>query len=234
MTDKSTQQKLDEMSAKMEEIKAKAKEPMSSDEWETMMIADADKLFAEHTMDELGHGWWKLRSKSGQLWCEIAVMANRCLAVWGDIDGVFFANYSGMEVPSQLVFWIANGSLDHAEEKASIGMTGIGTKQFVSRVARDDIKFQLDMAPESYGEDTWAEIGDDYTAAIRDAEDVIGLDGDGREVHDTLYRGLMNSDIEPDAWEWIYDVGMVPSDRVIMAYAAVSRLADIIRERLDV
>ena len=101
------------------------------------------------------------------------------------------------------------------------------------------------MAEENFG-DEWNEkpydspisppigtIKERYTDAIEEAK--LAVRGSGaseiRDMHFQLMSDL--EDIEQDAWEWVFTVGQVVSNRVIYCLAAISRLHELLKEKED-
>lgn len=201
---------------------------------ETQARAKAD--FAQHEMKVIGPGHWRIQKLgTGVFWCDIVVMGNVGLAVWGDIEGCFFSYCSGARSPEAVVSWMAHADVSYyGRQKAHIGMSGSElVDEYVDDVALYDLDQRLEAAKEEHDEDQWNEprrgkstLGETYTEAINDAKMRVG-NGDGMKwVHDGLMEDLRNE--EQDCYEWVYKIGQVTSCRVIYALAAVSRLNELL------
>lgn len=208
---------------------------MRADAWVAEVEVRARGDFSRHQATVIGPGHWRIRRPdSGQFWADIVVMGQG-LAVWGDIEACVFAYHSGS--PEELVAWVAGMRLDsYAMEKAQIGM-GAAMTRFVDNVAVHDLRQRLKDAEEEF-DDAWAEERWNsagvlqptpkaiFKNAIVGAIEGIKMGWPGPETHRYVYERV--SDVDPDAWEWVEDIGMVLAPRVICAVAAVRRLHELL------
>ena len=203
---------------------------ISAKEWMQDMEKMARGAFKDHHMAVIGPGHWMLRNpKKSQYWCDIVVIANRGISVWGDIDGCFFAYCSGAQTPEAVIEWMAKADLSYyGRQKASIGMGGedVGVVDYVDEVALYDLDEILKRESENYGEDTWNKIKDEFTNAILTAKRSIKEGEHIKIVQDTLLSDMIG--IDNDAWEWTHGIGKVTSVRVIYALKAIERLHQLL------
>ena len=94
----------------------------------------------------------------------------------------------------------------------------------------------LKEAPEEYGEQ-WNEkygswtVGAEYTKAISNATERIEQGEDIRLVQNLLREDIQG--VDQDCWEWVYDIGKVPSARLIFCLAAIRKLWSILEPAIN-
>jgi len=212
--------------------------PISASAWMEEVEGGAVKAFENHRYEEVGPGHWRLRGSDGSYyWCDIIVMAGRGLAVWGDIDGCFFAYCSGAKGPKDVVAWMANADVAYyARQKAHIGMGGVGIDCYEDVVALYELDQQLKDAEEEF-EERWDKppryssitpISEVYAGAIEAAKRRLDYGESVQLVQRELIDDLQG--VEPDAYEWVGGLGRVTSPRVIYAIAAIRRLWELLRD----
>jgi len=220
---------------------------LSGKVWVNRQVKMARSAFKNHKMAVIGPGHWRLkRPEDGCFWCDIVVMGGCGLAVWGDIDGCFFAYYSGAKRPEELVHWMGQADIwYYGHQKACIGMGGKDiVDEHVDEVAIYDLRQKLKCAKEEFGDEwdgsisdirrhgtAWGDttIKDKYTKSIEDAIRSIQYGNHLVLVKNELFECLQV--IEPDAWEWMENIGKVPSVRLIYALTAVRRLSQILARK---
>lgn len=207
--------------------------------WMKKRQEQAKEAFSEHEMKVIGPGHWRVsRPDSGQHWADIVVMANVGLAVWGDIEGCFFAYCSGAKTPEQVVAWMANADVSYyGRQKAHIGMSGGElVDEYVDDVAHHDLHQALKQREDEYDPEDWAEPRSDGPSPKMVYEDAFGETGEAidrgepiegvlRELCDTLMR----EGVDDTPYEWVFSIGRVTSCRVIYALAAVARLHELLQ-----
>jgi hypothetical protein len=211
--------------------------------WVKRHVRQARSMFKHHRMTEVGPGHWRLRNKKEPCfyWCDIVVMGGCGLAVWGDIEGMFFSYYSGAKRPEELVYWMANADPGYyGRQKAHIGMSGPElVDEYVDEVAIYDLRQHLKWTKDGMGYE-WDDsieggpygtttVGSEYTEAINNAIESIEQGQDLTLVKNELYDALMG--VDTDAWEWLGSIGRVPSSRLIYCLSAVRRLGQLLRAK---
>lgn len=207
--------------------------PVSRTDWINKEIKLISDLFVDHTLQG-GITWpdrWSLRKpNTSDFWCEIITAHKSHLIVVGDFDPCVFAYYSPSRVSfssKELVYWIADTSIDYCIEKANSGMGGSTTVSYLTAVAIHDLKEALKDATECYEDDIDAHQLGVYEETVADAITDLNNGHDVETVQNNVYSEL--SAIEPDSYEWIRSVGEVPSRRVLIAIVAIRRLAELFR-----
>lgn len=221
---------------------------INGDTWMKQEVKRARSAFKHHRMKVIGPGHWRIWNPkdAGHFWCDIVVMGDCGLAVWGDIEGCFFSYYSKPKTPEEVVYWMARaGESDisyYGRQKAHIGMSGAElVDEYVDDVAIYDLKQRLRDAPEEYGEGwdepnhshSWLDntsrrpTGELYTEAMEKAISAIRCGDPVETVKNALYEDLQG--IDSDAWEWLGSIGRVPSSRLVYALTAVRRLGQLLR-----
>jgi len=207
--------------------------------WTQRHVTQARAAFKHHSMTEVGPGHWHLKNKKNpcHFWCDIVVMGNCGLAVWGDIAGCFFSYYSGAKKPEELIHWIANADLNYyGRQKAHIGMNGPELiDEYVDDVAIYDLHMHLKWTQDDFGNewndsDTYGTtVGSKYTLAIESAIESIEHGEDITLVKNKLYDAL--KEVDSDTWEWLGSIGRVPSTRLIYCVSAVRRLGQLLKAK---
>jgi len=219
-------------------------EGKSARQWNDDMVTRATEAFAEHEMELLGPGHWRLQAPNHTChWTEIVVMGgNAALSVWGDIDSCTFAYCSGAKSPEAVVAWMANADVGYyGHQKAVIGMgRDGGADEYKAEVAIHELHERLVNAEEEFG-DEWdiprtirSSSGEyklspkiEYTDAIEDAIQAFENDYHHMAIKHQLLEDLQH--VDQDAWEWVGDIGKVTSCRVIYALMAIRRLWELIQ-----
>lgn len=213
---------------------------MDGQTWMEKRQQQAKEDFSRHEVKEIGPGHWRLARPAGdqdggQFWCDVVVMANVGLAVWGDIEGCFFAYCSGAKTPEQVVAWMANADVSYyGRQKAHIGMSGGElVDEYVAEVAHHDLHQALVQRREEYGEKEWdAEDGPKGLYEDLFAETGVAIDR-GEPIEDVLRElcdDLMRDGVDDTPYEWVFSIGCVTSCRVIYALAAVARLHELLQD----
>jgi hypothetical protein len=225
------------------------REPTAAQVLQAQRIEAARKDFATHEHKVVGPGHWRLsKPGSSSYWCDIVVMGDCALSVWGDIAGCFFSYYPDAKSPEEVVAWMARADVGYyGHQKAAIGMGNIGVDEYRDEIAIADLRERHLQAPEEFGEAGWAVHGDHYTALFERAIGRFRNGEDRRLILDELYLGHRGGqqhvidgvanwtwipgleEIDQDATEWLYTVGEVTSTRVIYALAAISRLHELLQ-----
>lgn len=202
----------------------------------------AKAAFALHEMKVIGPGHWRIQNPhESSMWADIVVMANVGLAVWGDIEGCFFAYCSGAKTPEQVVAWMANADVGYyGRQKAHIGIGGAElVDQYVDEVAHHDLHQALKHREEEHDSETWIEqrpgvdapsVKEIYEEAFLETGEAIDrgepIEGVLRELCDTLMRER----VDDTPYEWVFSIGRVTSCRVIYALKAVARLHELLQD----
>jgi hypothetical protein len=186
------------------------------------LIKLAEEAFAGHELiawipgeDPLKAGRWFIRRRRKDTFhaAEIIALWNGRLFVGGDIDDVTFGYYRDSDDHLDRVRWIATSGLDYITEKAQIGMTdgGVLATDWNSAVAGEQLTRLLDT-----------EMDFDSREVIRRARDLC-LDGGSKwaVMEPFTTTGTYAWDHLPD------DLGIVPSARVVYAWAACKRLIEL-------
>lgn len=212
----------------------------SGGDWMKKQQERAKLGFAQHEMKEIGPGHWRLKKPgTGNLWCDIVVMGDVGLAVWGDIEGCFFSYYSGAKDPKELVAWMGRADVSYyGRQKAHIGMnSGELVDEYVDEVALYDLAQALKQREEEYDEEGWVgpcpgveapSVKEVYEEAFQEATGAIRRGEHMKNVLDELCHTLMQAGVEDTPYEWVYSIGRVTSCRVIYALAAVARLHELL------
>lgn len=208
----------------------------SGKQWMKEVQDAAKEAFSTHEKEDIGPGHWRIiRPDSGAHWADIVVMGDMGLAVWGDIDGCFFA-YNGSKNPEEIVAWIANADVEYyGRQKACIGMGSSElVDEFIDEVALYDLDQCLKQLKEEHSLDDWncprqeqSTVGETYEEAFEMARSLIACGEDIRFVQYELMEDVMNED--QDAHEWVFGIGKVTSSRVIFAMGAVARLHELLQ-----
>lgn len=193
--------------------------PQSRRDYERARMADAAKVFAEHTLRELSPSSWAIepppRGASFQT-CYVTTLGGYLIVV-GDCDTCVFAGHR-VDEPRGMVGWMgAHRDLRYIAEKAHIGMTDREniTTDYEAAVALDDLKELRESFVDNHGEENESEALEAITEA--EAQVVNGDDG-ARKIREDLYEtGCFDS-------ESVLDLGEVTAWRVIVAHAVVARL----------
>jgi hypothetical protein len=193
-------------------------------EYEDGLKRQARRAFEKHDrLKQVGHGHWKVWSEadSCHFWYEVVVLANTAVCVWGDIAGVIFAYGGGKgHDPEQVVRWIAGSGLSYAREKAAIGMGSIGDTTDDDEVATWELyQYLKDRAEEGEGfVDT--KLGtEDYEVAR-----AIDMLENGQGVQMARHH-LYDHGVD---CEFVSQLGVVVSPRVVYALEAVNRLVKML------
>jgi len=184
--------------------------------------------FAAHEIRERGEGWYLLQRREGEywhseFWTKVVVGAQTSrpslMTVFGDYEPTTFGNYSGP--PSRIYHWMGrSNSLDYyVRQKASIGTDRDSAVSWDNGVALEGIADLI----------------------IQRREELIDEDEDPR--NDATLAELweltnsLDNQGEFDAARWalghveqedLFEVGVVTSNRVYIAHAALGRLCDLL------
>ena len=208
----------------------------SKNDYLKSVIADTVKTFSAHQIvessahDNLGR--WMLmklypngRSMTS-MWAEIIEGRGGYLYVNGDISACVFGICSGQSEPGRTVQWMSRSTPDdYMAEKLRIGMTGLyPSTDWHSEFAGADLDEYL---AEYLAEERTAYLSSpqqrrrvEELAAIR--RELSGGDMDQRE----MCRRLYEAGVDPESFSrW----GECPSIRMITAWGALRRLAELLR-----
>lgn len=200
----------------------------------------AARDFENHHIKSRGEGRWTIASKyENGKWCgifltEIIVGVNGTLIAHGDISPSIFVSHSNYDDPLRIVNWVAHsGIAGYLQSKASCGfLESYGyplTKKFNEKVAIWELEGHLkDRLHELEEEHDGDENGDKEVAAWRKAIRATGGDP-WNMVRDELIDDLERSGFE-DCGEIVWDIGMVPADRLYYAQAACRKLLELLEE----
>ena len=184
---------------------------MNRKEYHEMLIERATDDYSESTYKELSPEHWLVhRSQSGMFSSHVSIMGS-CIAVWGDIEGCFFAYAPSSYDAVAKIHWLANSSLDYVAQKARIGMGNVGCSNFNQDVARDDLDTEIEDCENN---ELMREL-----KLIRD----IHYGSSEREIREAIYE-------HTDDAELAFEVGRIISARVVYAWAAVHRLSELLKE----
>jgi hypothetical protein len=225
--------------------------PLSAQDWLAKRKAEARAAFSNHRFRDIGPGHWRLAQPGkSAYWCDIVIMGNCAISVWGDIAGCIFA-YAGSNpenetIPGQseaIVAWLGSNPDPsyYGLQKADIGMSNVGCVEFRDEVAIYDLRERLKDAEEEFGAE-WdeeqaarrpfgkprdiipkQEYTEAITAAIEDIEHGEHLELVKRDLGENLQY------VDSDCWEWLDYIGKVPSIRVIYALYAIARLHELLQ-----
>jgi hypothetical protein len=202
----------------------KGKQPRDRALFERDEMQRAEKAYARHEIKTAGACGlrWKIFEKveggwNSNLWAEIVVLSGAIL-VHGDFEPCLFSGFSG-GTPRQHVAWIGGHSdVDYPCGKASIGLGG---SEFAEELNAEVLRADIDERRRSWKERTSEkmpkEIREAFKEAFDRAEDV---------THQEELRAIVVDLIEAEAIdsEEASSMGVVSSNRVIMAHAALRRL----------
>lgn len=198
---------------------------------------EAKDAFFQHELITISPRHWRIKNpKRGKFWCEIVVMGhNSAISVWGDLNLCLFAYSSGSTKPEDVVAWMANADINYyGRQKAIIGMGGPElVDDYNKEVAMYDVEQCLKDREEEWGE-KW-KLPFKVMTPKRMYEEVLYklIESFGTEpkiaLDEACYE-LMYSNLDPSAYEWIYNIGRVVSTRVIYAMEAISRLHKLLNE----
>lgn len=201
--------------------------PISSLDFTKKRLEEMSKDFSNHVIiDKSSNSWLVANEKSVYLWFNVNVVKRSHLVLIGDFDPCIFAYYSSepKSNPQKLVYWIADASMGYATEKAATGM-GMDPYSYLPSVAIHNLREDLIDAKEAFeNQDKLSKYESIINDSIADLENGTHI----KEVQETLYYELIEMD--PDVGEWIFEIGQVPSDRVLLAIAGIRRLASLLRE----
>jgi len=154
------------------------------------------------------------------------------ITVWGDIELCCFAYCSGTKSPEGVVRWMSTANVDYAREKAAIG-SGFDMYGYDESVARWDLYSHYEDAVRYLDEDADCYPKGDAEYFKKEWKHAIRRALNRTYEKEAMHAGLLEdlSDVESDAWEWVYGVGRVVSTRVLYALAAIKRLDQILTER---
>lgn len=183
-------------------------------------MAEAAKVFAEHTLRELSPSSWAIdppvtRGASFQT-CYVTALGGYLIVV-GDCDTCVFAGHRADE-PRGMIGWMgAHRDLHYIAEKAHIGMTDREniTTDYEAAVALDDLKELRESFVDNHGEENESEALEAIAEA--EAQVVSGDDGADKIRADLYDTGCFDS-------ETAFSIGEVTAWRVIVAHAVVARL----------
>jgi len=203
----------------------KSKQPRGRALFERDEMQRAEKAYARHEIKTTGACGlrWTIVEKveggwSSNLWAEIVVLSGGSLLVHGDFEPCLFSGFSG-GTTRQHVGWIGGHSdVDYPCGKASIGLGGSEfAEELNAEVLRADIAERMESWEERTGEKIPEEIRDAFVEASERAEDV---------THQEELRAIVVDLIDAEAIdsEEASSMGVVSSNRVIMAHAALRRL----------
>lgn len=203
-------------------------EAISRREHEEAVQKQAHEDFSGHDTYRVidTHQWRVFQRGTNIFAANIAVMGN-CIAVWGDIDGCFFAYGPSSQNPQDVLRWLAGSNLGYAREKASIGMTGIGHEEDNVEVALYDIHaLEANMRDDRDAEGVFDpdEMAAAYRPLFRALNAGYEMLKDGSTVEE-LRHHLYDNNFEA---EDIYHIGRVTTGRVIYALEAVNTLVRLL------
>jgi hypothetical protein len=190
---------------------------ISRRDYEKDLQEQARKDFSGHdTYRVISPSQWRIfKPGTSTFWAEIAVMGS-AVAVWGDIDGCFFAYGPSSKHPEDVLRWLAGSNLGYAREKASIGMTSIGHETDLPEVALH----RLHEMRTEYVEENDDGRFDTLIAAIEESCDQLETGSTVQDLREFLY------DHSFDIGE-IARIGRVTTARVIYALEAVNKLVQL-------
>lgn len=181
---------------------------------------EARSLFVGHEIVSRGDRWWCCKHpKTGFFGFDVYADNWGGLAVGGFFEGIRFA--CRIAAPAERVHWI--GRCDRSKE---VGISQYEIKKAMHGSGYDRVlEFSLGAAVEDL-----RMVADEQDFDDVDVSKLRALaeeaEADSEMTQDDLMSSLMK--IESDAWDW--PVGMRPTDRVILAHAAVTRLSELLRE----
>lgn len=202
-----------------------SKKPRGRSLFERDLMVRAEKAYARHEIKSVGAcGFrWSLVEKvdggwNSNLWAEIVVLAGGSLLVHGDFEPCIFSGFSGGDARATVAWIGAHTDVDYPCGKASIGLGGSEfAEELNAEVLRADIAERMESWKERTGEKIHDAIREAFEEASERAEDV---------THQEELRAIVVDLIDAEAIdsEEASSMGIVSSNRVIMAHAALRRL----------
>lgn len=204
----------------------------------------AIEAFKNHELVDNREDRWRIakRYPDGKIDCvhaaEIVSLWGGRIYVGGDIDDCVFAYYSSSgkgETPREQhiakLRWMGchTDVSYYVRQKASLGLTDGGklVDEFDVQTAENDLDYRLQQELERVQENaaTDEEREDDEKRVRSIFEHAKELVHDDPHV---LRTYLYNELHDGDAWEWLAELGMIVSHRVIYAWAALRRLCELL------
>lgn len=193
----------------------------SESRW-TERWAQIKSYFDRHEIISRGGRWWCCRQPdTGSLGFDVYVDHWGGILVDGDFEGLRFA-YSNAP-PIGRVHWIGSartgcpGITRYEMEKASIGTGHDAVWTYNADAAVVDLREIAEECDEELAEEPDGPGGAEILALAEEAGDL---------TQEQMMTELM--EIDPDAWE--LDVGIIPTDRVLYAHAAIARLSELLKK----
>jgi len=194
--------------------------------------------FKNHELIDNREDRWRIarRYPDGKIDCvhaaEIVSLWGGRIYVGGDIDDCVFAYYSDKTNDHiAKLRWMGchTDVAYYVRQKASLGLTDGGklVDAYDSQVADDDLAYHLEQELERIEEKRELNTVqcEKEKEEVRDLfERAKTLSYDQHEMMEVL------RELDGDAWEWIGNVGVTVSNRVIYAWAALRRLCELLDE----
>lgn len=189
----------------------------SAQQYLDKLIINCKKSFEKHVITKQEDRRWliqRLYEDGKPDWtyaAEVIALEGGGLYVGGDIYHIVFAY--GPKEPVARVNWV--GLCDdidyYVAQKATIGMGHHYVEEWNSDVAKYELAERIKDDPESY------EILDQdaYESALETSEP-------------ESFREFMHMAFGSSSYEWVGNVGMVTTGRVVSAWAAVNKLSELL------
>jgi hypothetical protein len=218
--------------------------PWTRKEYEENLRRLATEAFKHHDVcREVGPGHWRIKREGESFyWADIVVLGGGSgVAVWGDIEAVVFA-YGHAKTFRGTLGWISGWNLSYQQEKAAIGMTGVGDTTTDDAVAIEDVRFLIEQyredrdwdAVELWDQHDYFRYDDHDEVRFQDQEHIQTLNEAIRQLRrghpvELVRHFLFDSgDFET---EDICHIGEVVAPRVAYAVGAINRLVEILEEK---
>ncbi len=182
---------------------------MSKAEYEGARLEAARELMAGlKEVKQISETQWLLHNPGRSEWHTYISIMGRAVVCWGDYELCAFA-YAPPGV--RALQWVASmTSLRYMCEKASIGM-GYPAREYSVEAAESDLAEMIEDETDEADKEVLG-IAFDYTSSQE-------------LLHDYIVENLT------DGWEIAEGLGMIVSQRVAIAHAAVRRLVELQKER---
>lgn len=202
--------------------------------YEQDSMASAAKAYENHRIKierPCGTRWSLLEQKpdgrwSGNLWCEIIVLAGGSVLVHGDFEPCIFAGFSGGS-PRDHIAWI--GGHEDVSYPASKASLGLGSREYVEEIDEDVLRTELREIADDWENESGEKIPEEVLEAIDDACDQIETEALQQFELQKLIMQLVEANVVDS--ERAASLGVVTSRRAIMAHAAIRRLHILLCER---
>jgi hypothetical protein len=200
--------------------------PISRREYEEALQKQAQEDMSGHDVYRaIDSHQWRVFTPGTNIFAAYIAVMGPCVAVWGDIEGCFFAYGPKGQRPEDILRWLADSNIGYAREKASIGMTSIGHEEDNAEVALHQIRGLLeDYKSEREDLDVDERTYNMMVETMSEACDMLKTGHAVQEVREYLYEHSIEA-------EYVSRIGCVTTARVIYALEAVNKLVQLMEKR---